>query len=684
MQKKLLLASLLSLSIFCSNAYAEENIKTLNLKQKEKSSVNENTKLIKLEKTGVSKTDVELDESDRYSISIEDDTIYSESNMLESKRNSSRAIDVITLDEIEEQNVNSLRDMLEMLPGVNAPTKGSIGSHGDIKIRGSGKFRVTMDGIRINAPFSNTASLRSFLTDDLERIEVLRGPQGNINGNGAQAGSLNLFTRKGYGPLKVELESGMGAFATFRESANLSGGNESYDYYLGITRIDSNGGTKPNINARKSTYRDDFGSLSVSSNIGKRILKGKAEVRNTFRFINAKKNVPLDDIFGTGQTQLDLDDYAKHLHIVNSTLFTHNPYKWYDYNFRLGYYKEKYKSVEGPDVDMGLSVYETDNDRLSFSTQHNIKPFKFYTLQLGHSLESNFFNTDSSSMFSTYKFDKNNLQNDVFVNNIINIKDTLIVRAGTRILNDSKWGTYGSPNVSGALILPTFGLKNAYTKVRSSYGYSVNAPTLAQIYHPLYGNTALQPEKLNGWDLGVEQNMFNGKFVVDAGVFSNDYTNLIKYVGNMSSGSYQNFGRAKTSGFESSVKISPNRFVSLNYNYTYTDSNNGEGDSIIDVPNNMHNFLISLYPHERLSLYTKASTNSSRVTFSSPVRGFFNLSMGGNLRLCKLLGSKLLLFGQLNNILNDKYELSPGYRNPGITFMAGIKLEKTLGREERL
>lgn len=616
----------------------------------------------------------------------ENDEVFSQSNMAENKRNATTAIDVIYFEDIEEQGQPLAKDFLQFVPGVATNQVGSIGGAGNMRLRGKDKFAFMVDGLRINDPFDNTIGLNHFLSGDLDRIEVIRGPQGTISGNGAQAGAISLFTRRGRGPLTLEMDSGIGSFSTFREAVKLGAGNNDHDYFFSVTRLDTDGGSK--IDGLKKTHRDKYGNTSIASNIGKRLFNGKAEIRNTFRFIDADKQIAHN---GTPAV-LDLDDSSHSNRIISSTSFSHAPTTWYDYNTRFGFNRERYFSSTGTHMDaFTFGEYEWTNNRFTLATQHNLKPSKFYTFQTGYNLETNHYDNLSNSAGSIYSIDKVNYENSVYFNNIINVNDILVVRAGVRILDNTDYGTYGMPNVSGAIILPTFGIDGAETKFRSSWGYAVNAPTLAQLYNPFYGFAGLTPEKSNGWEVGIDQSFWDGKVELSSTVFRNDYENLITYDFTIpnpknpwGSGRYTNAGGATTAGLESSVRIAPCTWLDAQFNHTYTATDNGSGTDLIGVPRNMYNFILSLYPHERVTAYVKGAGTTSRNTFSGRVNGFMNASVGANVRVATIQRAELYVWGQINNLLNQKYDISLGYRNPGIHFTAGVKLKRPIGKVEKI
>lgn len=150
--------------------------------------------------------------------------IYSLDNMVESKESASANIDVVTLEDIKEQGSPMLTEILNQLGSVTIQTSGSTGDITSFRIRGTDRVRVTIDGIRADSPVDNKFYLNNYLSDDIERIEVIKGPQGNIGGVNASGGLVSMSTRRGYCKPSIEIESGMGNLGTFKERFAVMGG----------------------------------------------------------------------------------------------------------------------------------------------------------------------------------------------------------------------------------------------------------------------------------------------------------------------------------------------------------------------------------------------------------------------------------------------------------------------------
>lgn len=626
--------------------------------------------------------------------------VFSQSNFPEKLKNSTTDIDIITSDDLKLLKQNSLKDILNLYPEITMQDQGSIGNMSSIRIRGWDKVKLSLDGFSIlnDIADGNKVYLNDLLPEGLERIEIIKGPQGTVNGVQTQGGLISMTSRKGFGAPAIEYQSGMGNFKTFKEDFSFQGGNPSADYFLGITRLDTAGGMR--IPSENKIKHDDYGNLTVTNNLGKRLLEGKAEIRHTFRLINSRKDVGLNDnsLSQISESKFDPNDKRNQIDIFDSISFNHALTNWYDYNLKWGFYKTRYKSFnladEKTDIYTDNYCRKTDT-KLMFSTQHNLKFKDINTFSVGYNLEYDNFDLTSSynnslpeyEYHSDSVFAKDQALNSVYFHDVINIKDTLILRGGTRITNNSDWGTYAMPNVSGALIFPTFKIPQSYTKIRSSYGFSVNTPTMTQLsFTDWGGNPDLKPEKVNGWDIAMEQSFLKDKVNLNFGYFKNDYKDLIQWVANgpnwWDGGDLKNFNKAKTSGWESALTLKPLPGLKATVNYTYTTAKTlsyGQYVELQAVPRNRWNYLISYSPNYKYDVYCKASISSSRKynTFvNERLKGFFDTSIGANIFLFKLQDANVYLSGQLNNVLNQKYQVYKSYRHPGISFMAGIFIRK--------
>ena len=647
---------------------------------------------------------------------IRKNEIYTLDNYREAEITSSVNIDKITRKDIERQNSPQLKDMLQQVGGVFVnTTNGSDGNVSTLRIRGTDRVKATLDGIRIDRPSMTTGTpeVQNILMDDLDFVEVIKGPQGNVNGTNASGGVVNMATRRGDGRLKFELGSEMGKYGTFKERAAIMGGNEKADYYLSTTYYKTDGGMRAEGVGR--LFNDGYRNFNIVSNMGFRLLDNKAEIRNVFRMSNSRKNLGLGygSEFGISGMRYfyynDPNNYSKNSDITDSLTFKHHVNDKYDYMIRTGILSSRYHYFGMPDelYDLynwdvnGSSSSKLKSTRYNIMTQHNFNITDWNRLSIGYNFETEHISgLDKSNSVWTggetvNKYSGTTFQNDGYINDNINIKDILFLRGGARISSNNKYGTYILPNASGALVLPTFKLKGAKTKFRGSWGKSVNNPTLYQRYavmstYGLHPNPNLNSEKLSGWDVGVEQSFMDEKLKMEFGYFSTRYKDYISYVDKSDYMSwpavynayYDNVNRAKMSGYEARAIFEPNDKFKAVFNYTYTDAKDTTNQTrLAGVPNNMFNGTLYFTPIERLTTFAGVQTTSSMYSGSQELKakGGVDARIGASLRLFSIKDLHFYLRGGIYNLFNQKicmYRSNYGeIYSPKIRYNLGVFIE---------
>lgn len=655
--------------------------------------------------------DIHLDESSYTLFSkIKKNEINTLDSYIDSIQNSSISVDKITREDIEKQNNPTLGDILQQSAGITVNTNnGSDGNISKVRMRGTDRVKVTIDGIRAdrNTGTSPSAEIQFINTDDLEFIEIIRGPQGNVMGTNASGGAINMQTRRGRGPFKMEIGSDIGNYGMYKERAAIMGEAKKMDYYISTTYYKTSGGMRTSDIGR--LYNDDYRNLHVVTNFGYKLFDDKAEIRNIFRFSNARKGIGYG--YGDGWSIPNYNDpnnYATNIDIMENLSYKHVVNDYYNYNVRFGLYHNRNNNYLLPDEfypNMRDITYNVGT-RINLMTQHNLKLTDWNTLSVGYNMEKEYIDYDSSSNYgygeTVSKIHDSTLQNEVYVNDVINIKDVLFIRGGARYIHNNQYGDYITPNGSAALVFNTFKIKGAKTKFRGSWGQSINNPTLYQRYASMpawnfFANPDLKSEKLTGWDLGIEQSLWNEKVQLSFGYFNSKYQDYISYVTDplTRKSSYENIEEALISGYEAKFTYEPNDRFKFILNYTYTDSEDKKtGLELPQAPNNVFSANLYYTPlRERWDVYAGLVTTSSRRASGGQnpdnrVDGIIDARIGTKLRLASAKGFHLYLKADILNLFNcanSTYrEGNVYYYAPGIRSRVGIFLEYDTDKQKRI
>src|ERR1700761_1217217 len=148
------------------------------------------------------------------------------------------SITVVSADDIASMQTQTLPDVLKALPGLNVVQVGGVGGQTSIFMRGtnSNHVKVLVDGIDMGDPSSSNAAFDfgQFLAQDIERVEVLRGPQSGLYGSDAIGGVINIITREGSGPARLTASAEGGSFDTFNQSGNIRGSTGPFHYSANV------------------------------------------------------------------------------------------------------------------------------------------------------------------------------------------------------------------------------------------------------------------------------------------------------------------------------------------------------------------------------------------------------------------------------------------------------------------
>ena len=152
---------------------------------------------------------------------LTDKQIYTLNNYAADAKTSGASVDIITREDIKDQNSPFISQLLNQTMSLTyGQGSGGMGQPAKLMIRGSDRVLFTIDGVRIDRVegTARTTEIQNFLlSDDYERIEVVRGANGTIAGHTASGGIVAMQTRRGSGRLRTEAESMFGSYGSFKE-----------------------------------------------------------------------------------------------------------------------------------------------------------------------------------------------------------------------------------------------------------------------------------------------------------------------------------------------------------------------------------------------------------------------------------------------------------------------------------
>lgn len=584
---------------------------------------------------------------------------------------------LISLEALKKAGKKTVTEALAAVPGLDVIQNGGAGKYADVLIRGakSEHTLVMVDGIEMNDPASpgRTYDLAHMSLDNVERIEVVRGPQGTLYGSDAMGGVINIITKKGTGHPKINLSAEGGSYNSFRESAGISGGTENINYSFGVSRFDTKG-----FSASSEKYgnpeKDGYGNTTISAGLGVKAAKNM-DIQFTTRYIDSHNE--LDGFAGEGGDDTNyVIDSRQFLFAANARYSLLNG-KW---NQRFGIsYNNIHRDLDDPvddqhPMDSSKGVYKGRVFKVDW--QNNVYLHKTNTLTVGMEYEKEYgeseYSWESAWGPGNSDFPEQSARTmGIYIQDNIKIGETFFTTLGLRIDDHDRFGTETTFRIAPALVLKTG------TKLKATYGTGFKAPSLYQLYAPAtmwgsVGNENLEPEKSKGWDVGIEQYLFNDRLIVGVTYFRNDFESLIDYDWMMG---YINKTEAVTKGFEVVFSASPLDNLDINGSYTYTDAKEKDtGEKLFRRPDHKANVTINYRFLKKANLGLNILHVGKRDDlFPYPTRTeadpytLVNLSAG--FRLTK----SIEIFCRIDNILDEDYEAVLGYGTAGRSAYIGFR-----------
>jgi vitamin B12 transporter len=572
------------------------------------------------------------------------------------------AISVITAEDLENRQTVILTDILREIPGLAVSRSGQVGNLTSVRIRGaeSRHTKVLIDGVEVNDPAAgNDFDFANLLAADIQRVEVLRGPQSVLYGADAIGGVINITTKGGRGPLKATAQIEGGSFQTHSASAGLRGGSDLLDYALNLSHYETGGissANERNNNPEQDGFRNFVGN-------GRFALRPFRE--SDFEFgLNLRRTESKVDFDGSvGGRPVDRPNVQESREQFGRLSGKFSLFDGMLENQLGGAYFEKKRDTFVRGVENG----RFDGYGKKFDYQGNLKINQQNTATLG--LESRTEWVNDSSTISASDDTKS-----VFGLYQLELFDALYLTAGGRYDDHSRFGGEGTYRFTAAYNIRDWG-----TKPHASYGTGFKAPSLFQLFAnfaPFFvGNPNLQPETSKGFDVGVEQTLLGGKLIVDATLFKSDIDNLIIGFGN----TLRNIAETEAQGFELSVKAKPFSWLDLVAAYTYSLAEDAQTHTeLVRRARHIGSFNATARPRDDVSVNLGLIFNGNQQDFDFGPFPAVQRDLGGytlvNLGASWAPLPWVAVFARVENLLDKGREEVLGFGSPGRAGFAGVRV----------
>ncbi|MEO7208270.1 MAG: TonB-dependent receptor [Steroidobacteraceae bacterium] len=578
------------------------------------------------------------------------------------------SVTIVSAEEISARQVRTLPDLLKEVPGLNVVQAGGPGGQTSVFLRGtnSNHTKVFIDGVDVADPSTSISSFDfgQLLTQDIQRVEVLRGPQSGLYGSDAVGGVINIITKSGSGPAQFNAGIEGGSFDTFNQTAGVSGSNGRFHYAANFQHLHA-------------------GSIPVTPSYYLQPGQGRINDYDDNLTGSTKLGFDVTDTFDLGLVTRYTDSHLRHTgdnfdffpSIPDTAQSDSNTKQYYlrasahvlsfegAFDQTLGAAYSNIKSYEiSPD---GPS--ETDNfgARIKFDWQGVIALAASQKLVLGAEHQRDSITTPisaSTSIDSGYAELQSSFWSSLY--------DTVSVRYD----DNDRFGSKVTYRFA-----PEYLIADSGTKIKASIGTGFKAPTLVEMFQSFpdfdfFANPNLRPETDLGWDAGFEQTLLGNGLRFGMTYFRINIKNLIDT--SPDGTTYANIGRAVTDGVESFIAYQPMKALTVRLDYTFTQATDENAHlTLLRRPKNKESFVTTWQATDRVQLSATVLSVSSWVDgnrdFSIPrlnASPYTSVDVASNYHLTP----HWALTARITNLLNRHYQNPDGFDQPAFGAFAGI------------
>ena len=567
------------------------------------------------------------------------------------------SVSVISSEELEQKQIERVSDALREVPGMSVVQTGVPGQLTSVFTRGlrSEHTQVLLDGIPINQGLQGAFNFADFTTDDIERIEVVRGPQSTLYGPRALAGVIQIFTKQGTGTPGVLFAGEGGSYDTFREWTQSDGKIEQFDYSVGASRLDTDN-ARPNNN-----YRNTAAIVDVGWSPNEQLRAG-----SLFTY-------SLSDI-GLPNTIFDprpIDHFLTERWLIGP----HIDWKasdWWEHKFIFSYDHER--QINDPNEDGFVGATRALFERTQLDYQNDLRPTSWLTLTSGFFYSR--VNAGQERPFVLFgpTFVSDHTEEIAgFAQATLTPIENLIFVAGGRFDHFNQFGSVWTYRFAGS-----YKIDKTNTTLHSSVATGFSPPSSQD---KIFGNNfGLKPEHDLGWDIGVRQELWDNRVTVGLTYFHNDLSNVIGF-----NGLFQtlNLGAAETQGLEAELRAQPIADLVFTASYTYleaektssSDISQPQGARLPRRPRNEIYVSASYLWYKKLRTTIEAKFVNAReeLNFGGPNFDIEDYSFV-NFAAEYEVNPHLSIFGRIDNLTNEHYSEVFGFPALGRAAYGGMKV----------
>jgi vitamin B12 transporter len=597
---------------------------------------------------------------------------------------SSVSISAVDTTDFDDRKIYMVKDALRDQVGLDIVQAGPFQGVTSLFTRGGGSNQtlIMIDGVKAYDPISPNGAynLANLTLDNVDQIEIVRGPQSALYGTDAMSGVVNIMSKKAEKTYVAGQYEG-GSFDTNMKHFEVGLVSHGLHYSIAGTRLDTRGLSQAQAK-NNCQERDPLDRTSLATRVDYDF-NSNCSIGATWRY--TKAHYAIDQGAGTD------DDNA--FAIYNENFFSLygnlRIFERWDQTVRFGWMEIVRNNFD--DDLSGLITNDFDRSKyfgknFKFDYQNTIEAAEWdkivigydFTQEMGEYKSTNDFGGPMVFQVMPKCFAR---EGGLYLENRVNINDKFTSTQGMRVAHHSQAGTHETYRIDASYRFDTG------TKIRGLIATGFKSPSLYQLNAPANaffggGNPNLKPEKSQSYEYGLDQYLFNDKFVGGITYFHTLYTNLIDALYNpltWFTSAYVNVGKAQAHGIEVSGTVSPTDKLKIKGGYTYQKAWDYSYDQdLVRRPENK--FFVETFwqATKRLSFDVTLryvgprSDNRSNPAFATNTfkdKEYAVLDGVINFEITK----NLSVYAKMDNLMNKYYEDVRGYTTSPFAAYGGIK-----------
>lgn len=576
-------------------------------------------------------------------------------------------ITTITQEQIQAVNPSTFDEILRYVPGL-VIRQNAAGKLTSLSIRGgnSGSTMIMVDGIPLTdaAGINNDIDLSSIPVDNIEKIEVVKGPLSASLGAAAMNGAINIITKKG-GDKPVQAATQLQSSILsqyFTGNASLYGSKNRIDYRINAAYL-----YDENVSSAAYKYGNTENDPDAMGHFSAYIGAAPVDESKTSFYIDyTDRTSDLDNGGGANNDNPDYMQQTKRVSTAFKTSYLYNDIWEPSLNINYTYQDRIYGSssqIKNDENDI------FDGHSLNADFQNNIYIIDEFTLTAGINYEFN----QIYSRTGILENNKNKNSYAGYLQAMINLFDswnTVIAFRGLKVDNTD--------------FIPLYRISSVYDitpvdlQIKAAAGNGAMSPSLYQLYDPVFGNSSLKLQESFAYEAGFTNGLLDKMIVYGLSWFDNYYNNMIAYgsyidENNSIKTGFYNETKTHTRGIEAEFKINPVKYINFGAAYTWLQTFNIDGNPLARRPEHQVTAYINIIPIKALKINIGFIYNGESVATiyenSSLNDDYFLL----NANISYQINDNIQVYIKGTNLTNTQYEEIYGYGTKGIEIFAGLK-----------